>query len=138
MANIVSVKGKDFLQSDGRNVKQAAVKIKIPEVKERPISESATIIAYDQSAVMLLHFFVVGDRVIAKGRRDKSNERDEKHGCGKIITIDTSQSSDPSMLSQGHCRFTERGGEQPGAVRAQYAFERHHIFTRQDPPFNRA
>ena len=137
MANIVSVKWKDFLQSEGSNVKQAAVKIKIPEVEERLISESANIIADDQSAVMLLHFLVVGDRVIAKGRRDKSDERDEKRGYGKIITIDTCQSSDPSTPSQGRRRFTERGGEQRGAFRIQYSFERHHNFDPQDSPFNR-
>jgi hypothetical protein len=135
MANIVSVKWKDFLESESSNVKQAAVKIKIPEVEERPIGESANIIGYDQSAVMLLHFLVVGDRVIAKGRRDKGEERDDKRGYGEIITIDTCQSSDPSMPSQGRRRFPERGGEQRGAFRAQYAFERHHNPPR---PFTRA
>ena len=135
MANIVRVKWKDFLQSDGSNVKQATVKIKIPEVEERLISESANIIGYDQSTVVLLHFLVVGDRVIAKSRCDKSDERDEKRGYGEIITIDTWQSSgDPSFPSQGRCRVPERGGE-PGRFRAPCAFERHHNFIPRDSSF---
>ena len=62
------------MQAKGDEIEQAAIEIKISEMKHRLIDEPAPIIGDDQLGIALLHFFVVGDGVVAKREGDENDQ----------------------------------------------------------------
>ncbi len=87
VADGVSIERNDFFQSNRNHVEQAAIQIEISEVKQGLIGEAAGIIGDNQFAIALLHFFVVGDGIIAKGEDDERNQRGEEYGCRQVVAI---------------------------------------------------
>ena len=91
VADRVGLKRKQILQAKGDEIEQAAIEIKISEMKHRLIDEAAPIIGDDQLGIALLHLFVVGDRVVAKRVGDENDQRAEQNRCHCVVTVGASQ-----------------------------------------------
>jgi hypothetical protein len=91
MTDRVRVERQKFLQPDGNDVEQTAVKIKISEVEDRLIGQAAGVIANDQLTVTLLHLLIVGDAVIAESKCNETGQRNEDERRCEIVGVDARQ-----------------------------------------------
>ena len=97
VADGVSVERNDFLQSVRNHVEQASVKIEIPEVEQCLIGKSARVIGDNQFTIALLHFLIIGDRIIAEGEGHNCDKRSEQCRRREVAAVETHQWRGPSM-----------------------------------------
>ena len=79
-------RAEEILQAKGHEIEQAAIEIKISEMKHRLIDEPASIIGDDQFGIALLHFLVVGDGIVAKRESDQNDKHRKEHGRGPMVS----------------------------------------------------
>ena len=103
MPNFVHIERKKLLEADRDHVKQAAIQIEVPEMKQRLVDKAAGVIGDDHLAVTLLHFLVVGDGVVSEGESDECNQRAEQQQRRDIVTISArKRSAAPSQPKRGN------------------------------------
>src|SRR5438477_216101 len=91
MAQIIWIEEDQMTKGHGNDVEQAAVEIKVLKIEYALIAEPARIISDDQFAIVVLHAFVVGDRIVPEGAQHEDDEAGEKgdegvqHHYGELI-----------------------------------------------------
>jgi hypothetical protein len=112
MAQIVGIDREQMTEADGNDIEHAAIEIKILEAEEALVPEAARIVGDDQFAVVMLHSFIVGDRIALVGQQRDEHERRQEHDGGDIMGL---EARDPSYrVSQGQSSFRNAGNVSPG------------------------
>ena len=101
MPDLVKIERKELLEADRDHVKQAAIQIEIPEMKQRLVDKAARVIGDDHLAVTLLHFLVIGDGVVAEGENDEDNQRAEQQQRRDVVTVDARQHAAAPQPNRG-------------------------------------
>jgi hypothetical protein len=72
-------------EGDGNDVEQAPIEIKVLEAEDALVGEAARIIGDDQFGVVMLHAFIIGDRVVLVGKQRHDDEGGEENKGGDIV-----------------------------------------------------
>lgn len=81
MAKFIRIDREQVAEADCDDIEQPAIEVKVVEAKYALIMEAAAIVAENQFAVVMLHWFVVGNRVLFEGQEREDHQRgDEGHG----------------------------------------------------------
>ena len=88
MTQIVGIDREQMAQGDGNDVEQAAIKIKVIEMKYAEVTKPAHVVGDDQLAVMVLNTLVVGDRVIPEGAERDDDECRYQNASHDVICTD--------------------------------------------------
>src|SRR5262249_12417049 len=89
MPDRIRLEREHILQTKRNEIEQAAIEIKISEMKHRLIQEPAPIIGDDQLGITLLDFFVIGDRIVAKREGDENDQCAEQYRCRRVVPVGT-------------------------------------------------
>src|SRR5260370_34219652 len=133
MAKVVRIDRDRMTEVDGNDVEQAPVEIKVLETEDALVREAARIIGDDQFGVVMLHAFIVGDRIVFVSKQGDDDEGGQKHDGGDIMGFEARDPSQrvaqrqssrrnawnalPSWLQVGH--YSLGPGARYGAVRAR-------------------
>ena len=73
VADGVGVERPETFEADGDHIEKAAIQIEVPEMEQGLIGKPACVVANDELPVALLHFLIVGNRVVAEGEGDDND-----------------------------------------------------------------
>src|SRR5450631_2028364 len=104
MTQIVGISGNDVGERHGSDIEQSAVEVEILESKQVANAESAPVILDDQFAIVMLHAFIVGNRVILEGAQHDDNERSDQRDGGDITGVEARDRSYYPAPGQGVLR----------------------------------
>src|ERR1700730_15175092 len=112
MAQIVGIDRDKMAEADGNDIEHASIEIKVLEAEEALVPEAARIVGDDQFAVVMLHSFIVGDRIALVGQQRDEHERRQEHDGGDIMGL---EERDPSYrVSGGQSSLRNAGNVSPG------------------------
>jgi hypothetical protein len=78
VANRVGIERQKLFQSDGDEIEQPAVQIKIAEMKQCLVGKARGVVGDDHLAVALLYLLVVRDRIVLEGEKHECHQRGEE------------------------------------------------------------
>ena len=87
MTQIVGIDRRDMGQGDRDDVEQAAVEVEVLEGEEIARRKSAAVVRNDQFAVVMLHAFIIGDRVVPEREQRGDGESQKKAAGQETITL---------------------------------------------------
>ena len=115
MTQIIGIDRDQMAEGDGDDVEQAAIEIKVFEGEDALVPEAAAIIGDDQFAVVMLHAFIVGDRVVLEGAQRDDDERGDQRDGGDITGVEARDRSYRLAPGQGLLRNARKA--LPGQLR---------------------
>jgi hypothetical protein len=121
MPQLVDIERHRLCQQGRCNIEQAAVKIQILKIEQRPVGEAARIIGNDQFAISLLHTLIVADRIFTMTEHHDDGKRRQQKHRGHIERIVRrqidSRGSDQAAHGESPSRFAQmsRGRSQPSS-----------------------
>jgi hypothetical protein len=86
VADGVGIKRQDTLQADRQHIEEASVQIEVLEMEHGLVGKPACIVSDDEFAVLLLHFLIIGDRIIAEGESDQNDKYRKERGRSPMVS----------------------------------------------------
>ena len=87
MAQRVGIDRNDLGEADRDHVEQAAIEIEVLVGEEIAVGKAAAVIGDDQLAIVVLHAFIVGDRVVAEGEQRDDCDGGQQQAGGDVIGV---------------------------------------------------